>query len=90
MNACRAGIFAGRRSPFVNGKRIRDGLRISLIDGFPVYEPCIKFIGNINRTDFCTITASGTFFKINKSGFLFDMNGEIPCRAFKLFDFSIG
>jgi len=69
----RAGGLTGRGAPFADGKCAGYGLGVFFINGFSYGKPLVIFVWDFYGTYFGAFPATGTFGKINISGFLTDL-----------------
>jgi hypothetical protein len=73
---------------FLNGKGTGNCLGVLFIGGFAVAESLVVLIGQSNRADFGTVTATGAFGGIDVPGLFGDEGLEIALRAFNFINFS--
>jgi hypothetical protein len=74
----RTGVLAGAGASLGDKICIGDGLRIRPIDRLSLIEALVEFIGKENRTDLCTVVATGAFLHIDVTGMLPDGCLEMP------------
>ena len=59
VNACRAGVLAGRDAALVDRKDVGHGLGKGAIDGRAVDQPLVKLAGHAHRADLDAVVAAG-------------------------------